>query len=297
MNDTQLSYFLAVYDHGGYSAAANAMFTSRQVLGRSVTELEREVGGKLFERKGRGIEPTLLGAKCAKIARSILADMDRLKCLACAQAEQIEGKQVFVVAVSVHGPRGISLAPQALQLFMQTEFPNIGIIIEELSCESCPGALEAGLIDAAITLGEIEGPLFANEIIGSRDAFLAVSESHPLADAGPLSIADLKGVSIAQPESLSYMLPHVNKLCAAHGFAPSWCYGGKDDAAMLRFVEGGGAILLCKNSPLVMGASDIKLVSFKKSAKMLLPFCCAYRKDLDIEDADAILAKLKEFFR
>ncbi len=297
MNDTQLAYFLAVYDHGGYSAAANAMFTSRQVLGRSVGELEREIGGKLFERKGRGIEPTLLGTKAAKLSRTILNDMAHLKTLAAADVSQQQGQRPFTIAISVHGPRGISFSPQALQLFMQTEFPDTPVLVEELSCESCYGALEAGLIDAAIMLGNVDNPRFASEPVGGREAYLAVNAANPLATRNALAIKDLEGVRIAQPESLSYMLPYVNRKCAAAGFTPSWHYGGPDERAMYHFVEDGGAVILCKNSPFVMGADNLVLVPFKKSAKMLLPFCCVYPVDLDLCNKDELIAKLKDFFQ
>ncbi len=297
MNDTQLAYFLAVYDHGGYSAAANAMFTSRQVLGRSVSELEREIGGKLFERKGRGIEPTLLGTKAAKLARTILSDMSHLKTLAAAEVSQQQGRRPFTIAISVHGPRGISFSPQALQLFMQTEFPDISVLVEELSCESCYGAMQANLIDAAIMLGGIDDPRFTSEPVGSRDAYLAVSAANSLAGNTSVAIKDLEGVPLAQPESLSYMLPYVNRKCAAAGFTPSWRYGGPDERAMVRFIEAGGSVILCKNSPLVMGADNLVLLPFKKNAKMQLPFCCVYQSNLDLKNKDEVISKLKEFFQ
>ena len=296
MNDTQLAYFIAVYDHGGYSAAANAMFTSRQVLGRSVVELEREIGGKLFVRKGRGIEPTLLGVKAAKIARVILSDMDHLKNMAAAEVSQQEGQRPFSIAISVHGLRGISFSPQALQLFIQTEFPDTPVLIEELTCESCYGALEAKLADAAIMLGSIDNKHYISEPVGSRDAYLAVSMTNPLAARSSVGIKDLEGVQLAQPESLSYVLPYVNEKCAALGFTPNWRYGGSDDRSMLRFIEEGGAVIMFKNSPLAMGADNLVLVPFKKNAKMRLPFCCVYQKDLDLESKDDVIAKLKEFF-
>lgn len=296
MNETQLSYFLAVFDAGGYSAAANATFASRQVLGRSVSELEREIGGKLFERKGRSIVPTPLGVESADIARTILENMSRLKSLSNPEASK-ESEKPFVIAVSMHGARGASYAPKALQAFAQAEFPNYRIVVEELPCESCEGALKAGLVDIVITLGQAVSPFLTSRLLGTRKPFLAISANHPLAQRKELALDDIKDVAIAQPASLSYMLPHLNELCSERGFMPKWRYAGKDAESMLTFIENGGAVILCENSPLIAGSKTIKLLPFKKSAKLDLPFYCIYRNGHTLHENGMVLERFKELFR
>lgn len=295
MNETQLSYFLAVYDAGGYSAAANAMFASRQVLGRSVSELEREIGGKLFERRGRSIVPTALGIESAGIARDILENMTRLKNLNNPGTGKAN-EQPFVIAVSVHGARGASYAPEALRSFAQTELSGYRIIVEELPCESCEGALKAGLVDIVITLGQAVSPFLTSKHIGSRKPFLAVGSEHPLATRNAIALSDLKGLALAQPASLSYMLPRLNELCSEQGFAPNWQYAGNSAESMLAFIKGGGAVILCENSPLSAEGASLKLLPFQRSCKLDLPFYCVYRNGHVLHENGRVLEHFKRIF-
>ena len=50
LNLIQLSYFCTLYKEQNYSKAAEKLFLSRQALKKSVSSLEDEIGGELFER-------------------------------------------------------------------------------------------------------------------------------------------------------------------------------------------------------------------------------------------------------
>lgn len=57
----QLSCFTAVYRHKSVSRAAETMFISQQAVSHSLRELEKKLGGALFERSAGGVVPTPLG--------------------------------------------------------------------------------------------------------------------------------------------------------------------------------------------------------------------------------------------
>jgi DNA-binding transcriptional LysR family regulator len=69
----QLRYLLAVIEHGGMTAAAHALFVDQSALSRSLQSLERELRTELFVRGGRGVVPTVEGARVAHLARRILS--------------------------------------------------------------------------------------------------------------------------------------------------------------------------------------------------------------------------------
>lgn len=58
MNNTQLRYFLAVYEARGIKAAAEKLFISPQGLSKTILHLEKELGYPLFEREGKKMVPT-----------------------------------------------------------------------------------------------------------------------------------------------------------------------------------------------------------------------------------------------
>jgi DNA-binding transcriptional LysR family regulator len=75
MEARQISYFLAVVDHGGFSRAAAVLDVAQPTLSQSVRALEREVGTELFHRTARGLVLSAAGRAFAGPARQLVRDM------------------------------------------------------------------------------------------------------------------------------------------------------------------------------------------------------------------------------
>ncbi len=76
MDLRRLTYFLAVVDHGGFTAAAVEVDVSQPALSLAVKELEREVGVRLFDRVGRRVLLTAAGRALVEPARQALRDVE-----------------------------------------------------------------------------------------------------------------------------------------------------------------------------------------------------------------------------
>lgn len=76
MDLRQLTYFLAVVDHGGFHRAAGELLISQPSLSQSIANLERELGVSLFHRVGRGVVLTQAGTDLVGRARTVLRDVD-----------------------------------------------------------------------------------------------------------------------------------------------------------------------------------------------------------------------------
>ncbi len=76
MDTNRLRYFVAVVDHGGFTAASKAMFVSQPAISFAVKELERELGTRLFARVGRGAQLTAAGTALLGPARQALRDVE-----------------------------------------------------------------------------------------------------------------------------------------------------------------------------------------------------------------------------
>ena len=63
--------FLAVLEHGSLLGAARALQSSQPTMGRHVAELEAQLGTVLFERTGRGLQPTATALRLAESARAM----------------------------------------------------------------------------------------------------------------------------------------------------------------------------------------------------------------------------------
>ncbi|MFE5536567.1 LysR family transcriptional regulator [Streptomyces sp. NPDC056492] len=72
MDFRQLTYFLAIVDHGGFNRAAAALYVSQPSLSQAIQALERDVDGLLFHRIGRRVVLTEAGAALVPRAREAL---------------------------------------------------------------------------------------------------------------------------------------------------------------------------------------------------------------------------------
>ncbi|MCM1966501.1 LysR family transcriptional regulator [Streptomyces sp. G1] len=72
MDFRQLTYFLAIVDHGGFTRAAAALYVSQPSLSQAIHVLERDVGSSLFHRMGRNVVLTEAGAALVPRAREAL---------------------------------------------------------------------------------------------------------------------------------------------------------------------------------------------------------------------------------
>ena len=73
---------VAIAECGSMRAAARHLRGPQPVLARNLRNLEREIGGKLFERHARGMMPTPLGDIVIEGARRILDEIRRISDLA-----------------------------------------------------------------------------------------------------------------------------------------------------------------------------------------------------------------------
>ena len=79
MEIKQLRAFLAVANAKSFLGAAETMYITRQAVSKTVTQLEEELGVRLFVRGQSGAELTPAGSYFYPQARTLVADFDRLK--------------------------------------------------------------------------------------------------------------------------------------------------------------------------------------------------------------------------
>lgn len=73
INFNHLYYFWQVYKTGSVTAAAERLFLMPQTITGQIKLLEERLQGKLFKRKGRGLEPTELGQLVFRYADKMFA--------------------------------------------------------------------------------------------------------------------------------------------------------------------------------------------------------------------------------
>jgi DNA-binding transcriptional LysR family regulator len=76
----QLRQLLAIAAEGSFARAARSLYISQPALSRSIQEIERKIGFRLFDRGREGAHPTDAGQMVLYHAEAVIAaarDMDR----------------------------------------------------------------------------------------------------------------------------------------------------------------------------------------------------------------------------
>lgn len=179
MEHRQLVHFLAVLDSGSLTAAARRVGLTQQALSKSLSRLESEIGGELFERDARGMSVTKLGESIAEYARDIIASVGKLRHSASAALGLGRGR----LGVGLSPISAASWLGERLTLFAHNH-PNVRIDVEAGTDRDFLAALHRGELDIAL----------ASQVSGHDDGILLEQVySEPWGVAGWVKNEALKG--------------------------------------------------------------------------------------------------------
>ena len=172
----QLEAFDRVARDGNFTRAAETMDLTQPAVSTRISLLEAELGGQLFERRGRTLLLTPLGERFLPYAQRIIALRD-------------DGLQV--VKDFHAGVRGqVKLAaptPFLLSYMVDTlsQFRNNHPAVDILIRERNKTTIFDLLLDNSLTLGLVNAPVFARDmvqILRMRDPIVPITgANHPLA--------------------------------------------------------------------------------------------------------------------
>ena len=114
--------FLAALDQGSLLGAARVLHTSQPTVGRHIAELETQLGVVLFERTGRGLQPTPTALQLAESARTMEAGAHQL-------ARSVSGAEAGVagtVRITASQPVACVLLPPVLARMRQA-LPDVQV--------------------------------------------------------------------------------------------------------------------------------------------------------------------------
>ncbi|WP_432570161.1 LysR family transcriptional regulator [Kineococcus sp. SYSU DK005] len=150
MEPRQLTYFLAIVEHGGFGRAAEHLHVAQPSLSQSIAALERELGVKLFHRVGRGAVLSDAGTELIAPARRVLRDLEAAK----AAARSVTGLRQGTVHLSTMPSPGLEPLTSMIAKFARAH-PAIVLSVdgafgpEEVIEAVRSGSAEIGLLGTA----------------------------------------------------------------------------------------------------------------------------------------------------
>src|SRR5436309_11526292 len=168
MDLEDLAAVRAVVDQGTFSAAAVSLKVAQPALSRRISRLERELGGRLFDRLPRHAAPTALGEAVASAAGRTIAEIERTREEAMAIARGAAGR---IRMSSLAG--GIPALARGITRF-QSSHPDVALELRTLDADAAVLALHERAIDLATLPGSALEPGMRSRRLARWRVVLAV---------------------------------------------------------------------------------------------------------------------------
>jgi DNA-binding transcriptional LysR family regulator len=267
----------AVSTYGSVTAAAAALGYSAPAISQQLAALERDVGMRLTERAGRGIELTPAAGILVVHTDALLAGLDAAESDLAALRDQVSGR----VGLAAFPSAAATFVPAAWAALARTA-PHVQLDLTEMEPEESLPAVLRGQTDIAIAheydlLPRPLDPLFERRellrdpvlialpadhpLAVSADHPLAVSADHPLAvppghpqtlpatapladPAATVPLSALAGLPFLAPRTSTSCAEMIQRACARAGFVPTIVARATDFAVLLSLVAAGAGVTL-----------------------------------------------------
>lgn len=184
-----IELFLAVVDHGSFSAAARALHRVPSAVSMAISHLEAELGYALFERGARQVVPTPAALALLPHARLLAEQLRQLTAHAVDLSDGLETKLSIGVAADIDNARLM----QAISA-VSARHPLLAIEVTTQPQDDIIRLLRAGRVDLCVAYGGLETSLQEDfHFVGTETLVAVISAHHgsELLQASELKLDDL----------------------------------------------------------------------------------------------------------
>ncbi len=146
-----LRYFLAVAREENITKASEVLHITQPTLSRQLSQMEEEIGVKLFHRGARKITLTNEGILLRRRAEEILQLVDKTEKELLEQEEQIEGK----ISIGCGELASVRRLPELFRTFRE-KFPRVTFDLFTATADLVKEQMEKGLIDVGLLLEPVD---------------------------------------------------------------------------------------------------------------------------------------------
>jgi DNA-binding transcriptional LysR family regulator len=241
MDSNRLRHFVAVVDHGGFTAAAHEVYVSQPALSLAVKELEAELGVVLFTRSGRRVRLTPAGAALLEPARQVLRDLETGQ----AAVEAVAGLKAGNVTIASLPTLAADPVARLVGAFRR-RYPGVRIDLaapegtSELFDLVVAGTCELGVTDAHDIPEGLE-----SHSLGRQSLVLILPPGSDHAEGAEIDLATLGGTPfvVAPPGTSTFRLLEEG-FAAVHGSPSVAVVTAQRDAIVPLVIAGAGAALV-----------------------------------------------------
>ncbi|MRV73784.1 LysR family transcriptional regulator [Duganella sp. FT92W] len=257
MNFRQLRYFCEVVEAGSAVHAAERLHVAPTAISMQLAQLEAHLGGELFDRTRRPMEPTALGKFFYPRAKELLLQAARLD----GEAQGIASGSRGWLGIGFTRSATFSLLPRAIRRF-RAAYPEVQLDLVEALSEYQPAQLRQGRIDIGISrfIGDYHAPADLDYAVTLDDPLVAaLPAGHPLARQASVSAGELaREPFILYPKDpISPFGQQIVAVLKATGVEPVVAYSAVEIHTALALVGAGLGVTLVGRSIAENNRSDV----------------------------------------
>ena len=269
MDIRKLESFLTVANTGKYTEAADKLFVSQSSLSKQMSQMERELGVKLFKKTRNGVELTQAGFDFYSYARKAVPEYQR----AVARLQMFREGAAYPLRIgSLPLIEEYGFADSFSSYWVRN--PSVQLEYFERSQGDLIDKLDRHKVDLAIVRGDMLDfdkysfvPLVRDEMV------LVCSRKHPLAQLDTVDISDLRNEEFMLLEEKSDVTRIFRRICEHEGFCPSVPLHHSRHRMLMKAVQNNmGISVLPRRLASTYLASDLSIVAFKQPFYSTLGF-------------------------
>jgi LysR family transcriptional regulator, nitrogen assimilation regulatory protein len=212
MNFDTWKLFIDAAELGSLSKAAVAYRTSQPHISRRIGELERECGGRLFQRTGRGVALTELGQRVAPRIRAWLASTEQL----ANDVRSAAGTPIGTVRIASLPSTAHPLVT-SLYYRVKKQYPLIQLQVREGQGAQLETWLDEGSVDLAVLYRSSPAPRAGDVYLVETPTYLVAKEGDELVAHSSVPFAALDGLPLVLFCRPSEWRNRLESISAEHG--------------------------------------------------------------------------------
>jgi DNA-binding transcriptional LysR family regulator len=182
---TTLQLFLAVYEEGTLTRAADREAIAVSAASKRLLELEQAVGATLFVRRARGMELTPAGETLLHHARRVLRDVENIGIELAEHATGVRGYARMMANLSAI----VEFLPEDLRAFLSAN-ERVKLDLEERPSSGVVDGVLDSLADLGICSGEADTRGLSASHYRHDSLVIVMREDHPLAGRERVAFAE-----------------------------------------------------------------------------------------------------------
>ncbi len=242
MDLREIRGFVAVADSGTVSRAAEHLHITQPALSRQIANLEEELGLELFDRVGRRLLLTSVGAQLLEECRGLLNSSRSLR----EHAEGLKRGDAGMLRVSASPHLIEGLFPDFLRYYGK-RYPNVQVRLVEVIGPQMFGMLERGELHLAQSVVRALTPdehRFAGFPLAPMEMLAACHPRLQLGRKGSIEISALAPHELLQATDDFTMRRSFDSACRLAGFTPNYVLECRSPHALLAMAQAGHGIAI-----------------------------------------------------